>query len=160
MNSGAAGQPIAFVLDNGTRQGQQWQGTLLALHRNGFIAEVGSMPSLPIRKYHSLCLVGGVEISGYLDVEVGSADTVSQSTRDCLKKFFTADKRIVAPCMSLAVAMVVISEHCNPKCLFDREDRDGLWLYRRLNLVTTSRPLIGKSEDYIQDIVSALLAIP
>lgn len=160
MNSGSVGQPTVFVLDNGIRQGLQWQATLRALQGNGFLAEVGTVPLMPAHKYHSLCLVGGVEISGYLNVEVGSSETVNQSALSCLEKFFMEHKRIIAPCMSIAVALVSISAHCNPKFLFDREDREGLWIYRRLNLVTTSRPLIGKGEAFVQDIVSALLMIP
>src|SRR5262245_61065804 len=101
---------------------------------------------LPRGNFSALFVRGTVAVRGYLDRHrPGSLDPHVGAT---IRDFFHAGKPIAAPCMGLAVVLEALATLLpSPLVLRAESERGAIAVYPALRLVSTHRPLLGRSPE-------------
>ncbi len=99
--------------------------------------------------FHSLWIPGGVEISQFLSWDKCEVTRIASNVQKLIQSFWVEKKMIIAPCMALAVVMDSLQAFITAEMLMKAKNLKSLVFFPELNVVTTARPLLGKTSAEI-----------
>ncbi len=102
------------------------------------------------RAFHSLWIPGGVGIRQFLSWDNCAATPIVSNVQKTIQSCWI-EKMIIAPCMALAVVMDSLEASITSDMLMKSKNLKSLVLFPELNVVTTERPLLGRTcaETYL-----------
>ena len=102
---------------------------------------------------------GSIPIRGYLTPHTSSMELLDQRVREIIRAFFDAGKPIAAPCMGLAVVIEALADLLPRSLVLTPESPSGpIAVYSALRLVTTHRPLIGRTPAEISHALTQVVS--
>ncbi len=115
--------------------------------------------ALPAAEFSALVVRGSIPIRGYLTPHTSSLEPLDQGVREIIRAFFDAGKPIAAPCMGLAVVIEALSDLLPRSLVLTPESPSGpIAVYSALRLVTTHRPLIGRTPAEISHALTQVVS--
>jgi enhancing lycopene biosynthesis protein 2 len=148
---------VLILQPAGEEEGEDLRVIHNCLRTAGFRAVESPADALPRDEFSALLIRGSIGVRGYLNPERSSDELLDPRVAKIIRGFFHSGKPIAAPCMGLAVVMEALSSLLSdPLILSPGPECRAIAVYPALRLVTTSRPLIGRSPD---EIASALTQV-
>jgi hypothetical protein len=115
--------------------------------------------SLPAGEFSALIVRGSIPIRGYLTPHTSSTEPLDQGVREIIRAFFDAGKPIAAPCMGLAIVIEALADLLPRSLVLTPESPSGpIAVYSALRLVTTHRPLIGRTPAEISHALTQVVS--
>ena len=153
--------PRALLLTNENSPGTpfQFECARSLLEKVGLAARQGSSLNGGMHEYKLLWILGGIEIRNYLNHDPTEEGRVLKPTKDLIRSFHNAGKIIVAPCMGLPVVLESLKDAADPFLLAQTMETGSLVEYSKINLITTRRPLLGKSHEQIEAVFSEIAGL-
>lgn len=115
--------------------------------------------SFPTTEFSALLIRGAIAVRGYLNHQPSSTEVLDRRVAEIIRDFFHAGKPIAAPCMGLAVVIDALANLLPGSLILSPEPARGpIAVYSALRLITTTRPLIGRSPAEVSKAVSQLVS--
>lgn len=115
--------------------------------------------SLPDTEFSALLVRGAIPVRGYLNRHRSSTDPLDRRVAEIIRGFFHAGKPIAAPCMGLAVVIEALADLLPGSLILSPESPRGpVAVYSALRLVTTNRPLIGRSPGEVSNALAQVVS--
>lgn len=113
---------------------------------------------LPDAEFSALLVRGALAVRGYLNPYPSSTEPLDRRVAEVIRNFFHAGKPIAAPCMGLAVVIEALADLLPGPLILSPESPQGpVAVYSSLRLVTTHRPLIGRTPDEVSNALTQVV---